>query len=170
MSAKPFRQSNPIKNTYESRLVASSVTDVATESSVSRPVVSIALAVGGATLGAALCSIGYIFVVFALENVLVPPFRSPANYGQFGFTVIFMGIIGFFGGASFALIPYTRFFFWLPVFAFIPILVDAVVAGGEYSYHFNLSDVTCFAMVVTASAMVFLGWLISFATKGDAAT
>jgi hypothetical protein len=116
------------------------------------------LAAIGAPLGTILCSVGYLGVTILLESAFVPPLHSPANYGQFGFLVIFFGFFGFFYGASFGLIPYTRFFLWVPSF----LMISHFAISGEIASNFDVTEVTCTAMIVIGIVIVALAAATSF--------
>ena len=116
------------------------------------------LAVLGAPIGAILCSVGYTGVIMLLETVAVPPLRSPSNYGQFGFLVVYFGFVGLFYGASFGLIPYTRFFLWFPFF----ILISGFAITGEIATDFDVTEVTCAAMIIVGIAIIAFAAATSF--------
>lgn len=116
------------------------------------------LAVLGAPIGAIFCSVGYTGVIMLLETVAVPPLRSPSNYGQFGFLVVYFGFVGMFYGASFGLIPYTRFFLWFPFF----LLISGFAITGEIATDFDVTEVTSAAMIVVGVAIIVLAAVTSF--------
>ena len=92
----------------------------------------------------------------------MPPLHSPENYGQFGFLLICFGFFGLFYGASFGLIPYTRFVLWLPAFI---LLTLAIGACGDLAATFDAIEVTCSAMIVVGGLIVFLAFLTSAAIR-----
>lgn len=56
---------------------------------LSRSEAAITLLVAGLMGGGAMGSIGYLLLITLIETILVPPFSSPPNYGQF--TEVFNG-------------------------------------------------------------------------------
>lgn len=108
-------------------------------------------------MGALLCSAGYLAVVLILESTCVPPLRSPANYGQFGLLLISSAFFGLLVGASFALIPYTRFVLWMPFF----VVITLTATSGNIAAHFDPTEVTCTAMLMVGALIVALAFLTS---------
>jgi hypothetical protein len=117
-----------------------------------RHLIAFLLAAGGAPIGAVLCSIGYLGIILLLETAFVPPLHSPANYGQFGFLLIYTGFFGLFYGATFGLLPYTRFLLWVPAF----LLITYFAMSGEIATHFDATEVTCAAMIIVGIVIVAL--------------
>lgn len=122
---------------------------------------AILLATVGAPMGATLCSYGYLGIILILETVFVPPLHSPENYGQFGFLLIYFGFCGLFYGASFGLIPYTRFLFWLPSF----LLISWFAISGEFASNFDATEVISTGMIVLGSVIVMLAAATSFTLR-----
>jgi hypothetical protein len=116
------------------------------------------LAAIGAPIGAILCSVGYFGIIIMLETAFVPPLHSPANYGQFGFLLVLFGFFGLLYGASFGLIPYTRFFLWVPSF----LLISYLAISGEIATSFDVTEVTCTAMIIVGIIIVALAAATSF--------
>lgn len=116
------------------------------------------LAAIGAPIGAILCSVGYFGIIIILETAFVPPLHSPANYGQFGFLLVLFGFFGLLYGASFGLIPYTRFFLWVPSF----LLISYLAISGEIATNFDVTEVTCTAMIILGIIIVALAAATSF--------
>ena len=66
---------------------------------------------GGAMVG----FVGYPVLIVIIEVLLTPPFKSPPNYGQFGFVV--MGVafcLSMFGLALFV-VPYVKWIGYVPI-------------------------------------------------------
>jgi hypothetical protein len=152
-------RTKPIENPYNA---PDSPLGEPTESSESSPpfnraFTALCLGLVGAPVGAILCSVGYLAVIFVLETAFVPPLHSPENYGQFGFLLIIFGFFGLFFGASFALIPYTRFLLWLPVFA----IISLVATSGDVAAYFDPTEVTCTAMLVVGALIVAFAFVTS---------
>jgi hypothetical protein len=116
------------------------------------------LAALGAPIGAMLCSVGYTGIIILLETAFVPPLRSHPNYGQFGFLVIYFGFVGLLYGASFGLIPYTRFPLWFPFF----LMISYGAISGEIASNFDVTEVACIAMIVIGIVIVSLAAATSF--------
>jgi len=74
--------------------------------------------------------------------------------------LIYFGFFGLFFGTSFGLLPYTRFLLWLPVFASLSFVT--ITAEGDLAKHFDVADVTCFAMLVIGAAIILSAALVSF--------
>ncbi|MFO0921171.1 MAG: hypothetical protein U0905_01635 [Pirellulales bacterium] len=74
---------------------------------------------GGAFLG----SIGYLLLVSFIEFLLVPPFKSPANYGQFDFLIAGVLVVMLILGAALSLIPYIK---WLGFMSFEILLLGLI--------------------------------------------
>ena len=151
-------RTRPIENPYDAP--ASPLGD-ANETSDSAPFnrafAALCLGLVGAPVGAMLCSFGYLAVIFVLESAFVPPLHSPENYGQFGLLLIIFGFFGLFFGASFALIPYTRFLLWLLVFA----VITLVTTSGDVAANFDPTEVTCTAMLVVGAMIVVVALVTS---------
>ena len=86
---------------------------------VPRWLLAFSLTLVGPLIGVFLCSVGYLGTIIVLESTIVPPLHSPPNYGQLGVLLILFGFFGLLYGASFGIIPYTRFFLWLLAFLLI---------------------------------------------------
>ena len=152
-------RTRPIENPYDAPEAPIAELNESADAPVqfNRAFAALCLGLVGAPVGAILCSVGYLAVIFILESAFVPPLHSPANYGQFGFLLIIFGFFGLFFGASFALIPYTRFLLWLPIFAIIAL----VTTSGDVAAHFDATEVTCTAMLVIGALIVALALLTS---------
>lgn len=75
-----------------------------------RKLLSVGL-LGGATLG----SIGYLILIALVETLLVPPFKSPPNYGQFIIVVIGVAFYMTMFGMALAVIPYVKWIGYIPI-------------------------------------------------------
>ena len=152
-------RTNPIENPYDSPLVLGSLpaSDPVPLPRFPRGIVSLCIALVEIPIGAILCSVGYLAVIFILESAFVPPLHSPHNYGQFGFLLLVFGFFGTIYGASLAMIPYTRFLLWLPAF----LLISFFAISGDVAFHFDASEVTCTAMMVIGVVIVLLALLTS---------
>ncbi len=152
-------RTSPIDNPYDSPSTAGSSPPGSTASAPNfqRGLVSLCLGLVGVPVGAVLCSVGYLAVIFLLESAFVPPLHSPENYGQFGFLLIVFGFLGLFYGASFALLPYSRFLLWLPAF----LLISVFALSGDIAKHFDATEVTCTAMIIVGAQIVILALLTS---------
>ena len=56
-----------------------------------------------------------------------------------------------------ALIPYSRFLLWLPAFA----LISLPVVFGDAASNFDITEVTCTAMIIVGAIIVMLALLAS---------
>ena len=56
---------------------------------------------GGALMG----TIGFLITIAVIELLLVPPLKSPPNYGQFSIVVIGVGFYASLFGVSLGLVP-----------------------------------------------------------------
>lgn len=69
---------------------------------------------GGALIG----TIGFLITIAVIELLLVPPFRSPPNYGQFSIVVIGVGFYASLFGVSLGLVPYISWIGYIPFHLF----------------------------------------------------
>ena len=67
--------------------------------------------IGGVLLG----SVGYLVLIGIVETLLVPPFKSPPNYGQFG--IIVMGVAFYMSifGMALSAVPYVKWIGYVPI-------------------------------------------------------
>ena len=137
------------------------------EVNVTRPKCSrfgtaVLLALIGAPVGAILCTGGYHAVVVGLELALRPSLQPREGYGQLRFLLIpYFGLAGLFFGASFGLLPYTRFLFWLPVFVLLSLF--ALTGVLDLINYSDATVVECSALFVVAAVIILLAWGTSFA-------
>lgn len=136
-----------------------SVDDANEERPVAEPFrrgyVAAALGVFGAVIGTVVVGIGYMVLVMILDVALTPPLTPMGNYGQFGMVILFSAPAGFVAGASFAMIPYTRFWPWLLAFVLANVFV------GLPSVYSDPSDPLHAAAMILCGGIVVAAFFIS---------
>lgn len=65
--------------------------------------------------GAALGTFGYLLLIGLIETLLVPPFKSPPNYGQFGVVVLGVAFYMMSFGMALAAVPYLKWYGYMPI-------------------------------------------------------
>ena len=122
-----------------------------------KTLLALALPVVFVPINALLCTVGFAIINGLLELLLVPPLQSHSTWAHFGWVVLMLGGAGGLYGLSFALLPFTRFFLWLPAFGAISWLVYWFV----FQSPPDASEVNVTSAIVVAVAVVLLAALAS---------
>ena len=97
--------------------------------------------------GAAFGTVGYLLLVAFIELVLVPPFKSPPNYGQFIFVVMGVAFYMTVFGVALAAVPYTRWYGYIPVHLAGVVVIWAIDQQGFAEVDWNEAPIVAMLLL-----------------------